>query len=160
MWWVLGCPSVLGSCCPAVLGGGCAAVQGSCYPAVGAPSAQLQWVHPSPTISLPQATPSHVALLQSCLASGPPASQCIIYTVNIDLKTIMASLASQHSAGLSAWHDLGCRRTHALLSDSSEEQSPMGTASPLLTSPSPGTSVRSPQAQRHTLPMRTPVGTR
>lgn len=40
----------------------------------------------------------------------------------------MASLASQHSAGLAAWHDLGCRSTGTLLSDSSEEQPPLGTA--------------------------------
>lgn len=46
-----------------------------------------------------------------------------------------------------------------MLLDSSEGRSPMGTASPLLTSPSLSTPMRSPQAQPHTLPMHTPLGT-
>lgn len=80
----------------------------------------------------------HRALLQSHLASSPRASRCIIYTVNIDQKMIMASLASQHSAGLGAWHDLGCRSAGTLLSDSSEERLP--PAQPAVSRSSLGTS--------------------
>lgn len=76
-----------------MVGSVCLAVMGSRFPAVVGTG--LQWVHPIPATSLPQAIPSHAA-------SSPQASRCIIYTVKIDQKMITASLASEHHVGLSA----------------------------------------------------------